>query len=91
MKKKSIITLFISIIFMFIFVHSSPERVIRLNLICNGYVIDAFKTDIYLSTEDAPWHGKYYCKNPSIGLDFYSVKKGFLNLWFIDNKNSGGC
>ena len=74
---------------MFLFTHSTPERAVKSNLIFDGYVIDGFKTEICISNE-SPWKGKYYCANPSIGADFYSVKKGILNLWFVDIENSGG-
>lgn len=93
MKKLIIffLTLCIFFVSLFLFIHSTPQRAIRLNLLCDGYIIDGFRTEILISNEERPWKGKYYCVNPSIGLDFYAVKKGFLNLWFVDSENSGAC
>jgi hypothetical protein len=93
MKKLLILffTLCIFSISLFLFAHSTPERAIRLNLLFDGYIVDGFKTEIRLSNEERPWKGKYYCINPSIGVDFYAVKKGFLNLWVVDSENSGAC
>ncbi|WP_294406192.1 hypothetical protein [uncultured Clostridium sp.] len=89
-KFKFIIFFLFLAIALFLFAHSTPERAIRLNLIFDGYIVSAFKTEIILSNED-PWKGKYYCINPGIGADFYSVKKVFLNLWFVDIEKSGGA
>jgi hypothetical protein len=93
MKKLVILffTLCIFSISLFLFGHSTPERAIRSKLLFDGYIINGFKTEIYISNEERPWKGKYYCANPPIGADFYAVKKGFLNLWFVDIENSGGA
>lgn len=91
MKKRLLLflTLCIFSIFLFLFAHSTPERALKWNLIFHGYIVNGFNTEVYISNED-PWKGKYYCVNPSIGSDFYSVKKGVFNLWFVDLENSGG-
>ncbi|NRT32535.1 hypothetical protein BJV38_004881 [Clostridium beijerinckii] len=93
--KKKIISFFIILcIFtscIFLFAHSTPQRAIRLHLLFDGYITDAFRTEILISNEEKPWKGKYYCINPSIGADFYAVKEGYLNLWFVDAENSGAC
>lgn len=89
--KKYIIFVIIILAFVgsYLFCNSTPEKSIRTYLFFNGYLAKALKTDIYMSNE-TPWKGKYYCKNPGIGPDFIAVEKSNLGLWYVDLKNSGG-
>lgn len=93
--KETIVSLLILVIMVVAFIgtyflsHSTPERSIRTYLFFDGYLTKAFITEVHMSNE-APWKGKYYCKNPGIGPDFIAVKKGDLGLWHVDLKHSGG-
>jgi hypothetical protein len=90
--KISIIFTIIVLIFpgSYLLSHSTPERSIRAYLFFTGHLTNALKTEIHMSNE-MPWKGKYYCKNPAIGPDFIAVKKRNLGLWYVDLKNSGGA
>lgn len=90
--KKGIIFSIITVVILsgtYLFSHSTPERSIRTYLFFHGYLTKALRTEICMSNE-SPWKGKYYCKNPGIGPDFIAVKKTNLGLWYVDLKNSGG-
>lgn len=90
--KKAIISFLIEVVVLigtYLFSHSTPERAIRTYLFFDGYLTKAFITEVFMSNE-APWKGKYYCKNPGIGPDFIAVEKGDLGLWYVDLKHSGG-
>lgn len=96
---KTIVSLIMAIVFLiiavgvfietYLFSHSTPERSIKTYLFFDGYLTKAFITEVYMSNE-VPWMGKYYCKNPGIGPDFIAVEKGDLGLWYVDLKHSGG-
>ena len=75
-KKVIVLPLMVVVILIgaYLFTHSTPERSIRAYLFFSGYLTKALKTEVYLSNE-SPWKGKYYCKNPSIGPDFIAVEK----------------
>lgn len=94
MKKfKVLAKLVLTIIVLFglyIFVHSSPERVVREYLIGQGYFIKAFETEVYKSSVSPEYGQQYSCKNPGIGPDFFTFKRGFLNLYFTNHDGTGG-
>lgn len=71
---------------------TTPEGTIKLYLVSHGHIIDALKADVQISTEDAPWKGKYFCKNISSGPDFYELyQKDGSNYWYINYTNTGGA
>lgn len=74
----------------YLFSHSNPERAIRTYLFLDGYLTKAFITEVSISDE-VPWKGKYYCKNPGIGPDFIAAEKKDLGLWYVDLEHSGGA
>jgi hypothetical protein len=70
------------------FIHSTPERLIRCDLVFNGHPISAFTTYVYKSKIDSQYGQMYSCKNPSIGPDYYSfIEKN--GLWYINWHGTG--
>lgn len=89
---KKVIISFVVIAIMFVgaylFIHSDPERLIRIDLFFDGHLIGAFTTDVYKGKIDSQYGQFYSCKNPSIGPDNYSfiTKNG---LWYINWPGTG--
>ncbi|OBR91263.1 MULTISPECIES: hypothetical protein [Clostridium] len=95
MKHRSIKIILICIVIMVgyigvdIFTHSTIERAIRTDLFFRGYFIKAFRTEICKRPiPDQQYGTLYFCKNPGIGLDSYSVAKKHkyskkIDYWYI--------
>lgn len=82
-----ILSLYIAL---YVFIHLTPERVIRADLFKQGYYKEAFKTEIYKSQIDTQYGERYSCKNPAIGPDFYYIDEGTFGLWYINLGDTGG-
>ncbi|WP_246615548.1 hypothetical protein [Clostridium thailandense] len=74
---------------MYLFCHSTPERLIRTDLFFTGHLIGAFTTDVFKNGMDLQYGQFYSCKNPGIGPDHYAFfkKNGF---WYINRNGTGG-
>ena len=88
-KKYTVFIIIILAVVLFVFSHSTPQRAIRTSLI-KDYPIKALQTEVYKSDTDIQFGQRYSCKNPGIGSDFYTCKKGIVGLWFIDWTKTGG-
>lgn len=75
---------------LFLFIHSTPERLIRADLFMKGHIFDAFKTQIVMSRIDKQYGKNYSSRNPSIGPEYYDIDQGFWGLWFINHNGTGG-
>lgn len=79
-----------------IYTHSTIERVIRTDLFFNGYVVNAFNTEISERPISDPKYGtKYICRNPAIGPDSYDIDYkysyfGRVKYWYINWAGTGG-
>ncbi|WP_041705113.1 hypothetical protein [Clostridium ljungdahlii] len=102
MKRRSIKIILICIIIMVgyigvdIFTHSTIERAIRTDLFFRGYFIKAFETEVCKRPiPDQQYGTLYFCKNPGIGPDSYSVVKKYkyskkIPYWYINIAGTGG-
>lgn len=86
-RRKFVIILIVlsTVMGLFIFAHSTPEITIRTHIIFTGHPILGFKTTIYKVYIDPQYGPMYASKKPRIepvGWT-YSVRKGFLGLWYI--------
>ncbi|WP_406542990.1 hypothetical protein [Clostridium ljungdahlii] len=102
MKCRSIKIILICIIIMVgyigvdIFTHSTIERAIRTDLFFRGYFIKAFETEVCKRPiPDQQYGTLYFCKNPGIGPDSYSVVKKYkyskkIPYWYINIAGTGG-
>jgi hypothetical protein len=88
---KKVIILIVALIFIggYLYIHATPERLIRSNLFFNGYFTTAFTTDIDKTNIDMQYGQFYACKNPAIGPDHYAfIRKN--GLWYINWNGTGG-
>jgi hypothetical protein len=98
MKKKKFTTFLpvalIAFCLLFIFIHSTPQRLIRADLFFKHHFIGAFQTQIKESSIiDTQYGSRYYCENPSIGPDYYDINFKFigkLKFWYIYWPGTGG-
>lgn len=94
-RNKTIISLIV-IVFcsLYLFIHSSPERVIRSSLFFQHYFVDSFKTHIVEDPIGFTNHStRYYCVDPGIGPDRYNIEFKYIGkfkLYYIDWKHTGG-
>ena len=81
--------------YVYLFCHSTPERVIRTDLFfVRHHFVDAFRTKISeYPIRYKPDIARYVCKDPAIGPDFYSVDYKYLGkfkFWYIYWPGTGG-
>ncbi|WP_123054218.1 hypothetical protein [Clostridium sp. JN-1] len=78
-----------------IFTHSTIERTIRTDLFFRGYFVKAFETEISKRPiHDSQYGDMYFCTNPAIGPDSYSLIKKHkyskkIQYWYINNAGGG--
>jgi hypothetical protein len=88
---KKIIIFIMALVFVggYLYIHLTPERLIRSNLFLNGHLNTAFTTEIHKTETDLQYGQFYACKNPAIGPDHYAfIKKN--GLWYINWNGTGG-
>jgi len=79
-----------------IYTHSTAERVIRTDLLLEGYFTEAFKTEISeRPIPDSQYGTLYICRNPHIGPGSYDIDYkysyfGKVKYWYVNQAGTGG-